>query len=111
MNSRQSAVGSPQSAVGGSQSANGSSQSPIGSDLLETIVAATRRIVEVRQTREPLAVLAERAANMPSRLGVFQAALSRTDQINVIAECKRRSPSRGVLREDYDPVAIGTGYA
>ena len=29
----------------------------------------------------------------------------------MIAECKRRSPSRGVLRTDYDPVAIATGYA
>ena len=92
-------------------SAVGSAQSPVGSDLLETIVAATRRIVEVRQAEEPLAALAERAAKMPSRLGVFQAALLQTDEINVIAECKRRSPSRGVLRDDYDPVAIATGYA
>jgi indole-3-glycerol phosphate synthase len=29
----------------------------------------------------------------------------------VIAECKRRSPSRGVLRAAYDPVAIARGYA
>jgi indole-3-glycerol phosphate synthase len=29
----------------------------------------------------------------------------------VIAECKRRSPSRGVLRAQYDPVAIATSYA
>ena len=38
----------------------------------------------------------------------FAAALARTDRVNVIAECKRRSPSRGVLRADYDPVAIAT---
>ncbi len=31
--------------------------------------------------------------------------------IRVIAECKRRSPSRGVLRELYDPAAIAAGYA
>jgi len=37
--------------------------------------------------------------------------VSRLDAINVIAECKRRSPSRGVLREEYDPVAIARGYA
>ena len=83
----------------------------LSADLLETIVAATRRIVEVRQTQEPIAALGERAAAMPSRAGRFQAALARTDRVNVIAECKRRSPSRGVLRADYDPAAIAAGYA
>lgn len=80
-------------------------------DLLATIVAATRRIVEVRQAREPLSALAERASAAPSRAGRFQAALSRPDGLNVIAECKRRSPAKGVLRADYDVVAIATGYA
>jgi len=42
--------------------------------------------------------------------GRFTAALSRADRINVIAECKRRSPSRGVLRGDYDPIALARGY-
>ncbi len=41
----------------------------------------------------------------------FHAALARADGVNVIAECKRRSPSRGVLRAEYDPVAIAAGYA
>jgi len=82
-----------------------------GADLLATIVAGTRRIVEVRQASEPMAALAERAAAAPSRRGQFGAALSRIDRINVIAECKRRSPLRGVLRADYDPVAIATAYA
>ena len=80
-----------------------------GADLLETIVAATRRIVEVREAEEPIAALAERAAAQPSARGRFQAALSDTDGVNVIAECKRRSPSQGVLRADYDPVAIARG--
>jgi indole-3-glycerol phosphate synthase len=87
-----------------------SSASPTA-DLLQTIVAATKRIVAVRQEQEPTAVLAERAAGMPSRAGRFHAALSRTDGYNVIAECKRRSPSRGVLRADYDAAAIAAGYA
>jgi indole-3-glycerol phosphate synthase len=80
------------------------------SDLLETIVAATRRIVEVRQQQEPQAALAERAGAAAARAGRFQMAISGADSVNVIAECKRRSPSKGVLREDYDPVAIARGY-
>ncbi|HEY1913893.1 MAG TPA: indole-3-glycerol phosphate synthase TrpC [Vicinamibacterales bacterium] len=80
-------------------------------DLLATIVAATRRIIEVRQAEQSFAVLEARAAAKPSRAGRFVSALSRADRVNVIAECKRRSPSKGVLRQDYDPVAIATGYA
>jgi len=80
-------------------------------DLLATIVAATRRITELRAQREPLADLARRADKRDPRPGLFTSALARTDRLNVIAECKRRSPSRGVLRADYDAVAIAKGYA
>lgn len=80
-------------------------------DLLETILAATRRIVEVRQEREPLAAVAKRAERRIPVASRFRAAISRSDRLNVIAECKRRSPSRGVLRVDYDAVTIARGYA
>jgi indole-3-glycerol phosphate synthase len=89
------------------QSSVGSRQS---ADLLATIVAATRHIVEVRQAKEPLAALAERAAAMSSRSGLFQTALTRPGLFNIVAECKRRSPSRGVLRADYDPATIAASY-
>jgi indole-3-glycerol phosphate synthase len=85
-------------------------QTSATADLLGTIVAATRRITEVREAAEPLAALAKRADAVTPRPGVFTAALSRTGRYNVIAECKRRSPSRGVLRPDYDPVAIARAY-
>src|SRR5580765_6108548 len=86
------------------------SVAPAPADLLATIVAATRRIVSLRQAAEPLGRLAERAAALPSKAGRFRSALRR-DGVNVIAECKRRSPSRGVLREAYDPAAIAIDYA
>jgi indole-3-glycerol phosphate synthase len=82
-----------------------------GADLLATIVAAARRMTAERQERVPLAALARRAEARPPRPGVFRAALSRADGVNVIAECKRRSPSRGVLREAYQPEAIARAYA
>ena len=79
-------------------------------DLLRTIVAATRRITEVRRAQEPLAALERRAAGARPRGDQFETALGRPGRINVIAECKRRSPSRGVLAARYDPVAIATQY-
>ncbi len=79
-------------------------------DLLDTIVCATRKIVETRRRLEPLTELETRAAARAPRGSAFRDALQRPDRINVIAECKRRSPSRGVLRKNYDPVALATGY-
>jgi indole-3-glycerol phosphate synthase len=79
-------------------------------DLLEAIVAATRRVVEDRRRREPDDALEARAAQRTPDGGAFARALADSHRINVIAECKRRSPSRGVLRADYDPVEIARGY-
>ena len=86
---------------------NGTSAPP---DLLEAIVAATRARVAAQQEREPIAVLERRAAARTPNSAGFRAALANRSHTNVIAECKRRSPSRGVLRHDYDPVAIARGY-
>ena len=79
-------------------------------DLLRAIVAATERILEVRREREPLAALEQRAASAAPRGDAFASALSVAERANVIAECKRRSPSRGVLAASYDPAAIARQY-
>jgi indole-3-glycerol phosphate synthase len=81
-----------------------------GPDLLGAIVASTRRIIEVRQLQETPAALERRAAAARPDGAAFEAALSRPDRVNVIAECKRRSPSRGVLCESYAPETIARAY-
>jgi indole-3-glycerol phosphate synthase len=79
-------------------------------DLLRTIVAATQHITESRRAQEPASALERRASVRQPRGDRFEAALGMAGRVNVIAECKRRSPSRGVLAAEYDPVAIARKY-
>ncbi|MGH9163744.1 MAG: indole-3-glycerol phosphate synthase TrpC [Vicinamibacteraceae bacterium] len=78
--------------------------------LLSTVVAATKRLVQVRAETRPLADLDRETRARSPRGAAFVEALARTDHVNVIAECKRRSPARGLLRSTYDPAAIAEEY-
>jgi indole-3-glycerol phosphate synthase len=79
-------------------------------DLLATILAATRRTVEIRAEGKPRHVLERAAADREPRAARFVEALANDSSFNVIAECKRRSPSAGVLRRDYSPEAVARTY-
>jgi indole-3-glycerol phosphate synthase len=79
-------------------------------DVLQAIVGAARRVVEVRRATTSDSELERLAASAPrARMGLADA-LERGAAPRVIAECKRRSPSRGVLRRDYDPVLLARDY-
>lgn len=80
------------------------------SDVLHAIVAGARRSAEERARTTPIDQVDARGADASPRGAAFRASLS-ADGVRVIAECKRRSPSKGVLRENYDPAAIAAGYA
>ena len=80
-------------------------------DLLATIVASARRITDMRRQRVPEAAMVENAkARRPNGAG-FARALRDGAAPRIIAECKRRSPSRGILREDYRPGEHAAAYA
>lgn len=79
-------------------------------DLLAAIVEAVRQELSVSERRRPRGSVEAAAAKREPRGGAFRSGLVARDRINVIAECKRRSPSRGILRRDYVPPAIAQGY-
>jgi len=78
-------------------------------DLLAALMAGAARAATERARVHHVEV--ERAAaEWTPRGSMFRDRLLQPG-VQVIAECKRRSPSKGVLREDYDPAAIARGYA
>ncbi len=77
--------------------------------VLDAILERTRERVAVERERRPLGYLqaSVRAAPPPRP---FARALERSGGINVIAEYKRRSPSRGPIREDLAPGDVARRY-
>lgn len=82
-------------------------------DILQKILARKVEEVAARAARVPLNEIRQRAAAADASRG-FVAALERTiadGQAGVIAEIKKASPSKGLLREHFDPPAIARSYA
>lgn len=78
-------------------------------NLLPAMVASARRSAEERERLVSPDELERRmAARQP--LGALFRDRLRTPGIRIVAECKRRSPSRGILRDHYDPAAVAQGY-
>jgi len=77
--------------------------------ILDTIVTAKQEEVARAKTALPEAVLRDRLAGAPPPRD-FSAALWGGPPVRLIAEVKKASPSAGVIREDFDPVAIARIY-
>lgn len=83
------------------------------SDILNTILARKADEVRARAAQVPLAELRARCADLPATRG-FAAALHGTIAAGrpaVIAEVKKASPSKGVIRPDFRPAEIARSYA
>jgi len=82
------------------------------SDILNTILARKSQEVAERSARMPLAELKARVADAPPVRGfanALQAAIANGDPA-VIAEIKKASPSKGVIRADFHPADIAVSY-
>jgi indole-3-glycerol phosphate synthase len=81
-------------------------------DILNRILARKAEEVAERRSRVPLADLTARIAEQPETRG-FAAAIEAKIEAGlpaVIAEVKKASPSKGVIRVEFDPVAIAKSY-
>ncbi len=79
--------------------------------ILDEILAHKRTELEAAFQREAPEALARRAEADTAVLRDFVAAISQGPTPRVIAEVKRRSPSKGLIRADFDPVACAEAYA
>lgn len=80
-------------------------------NILEKIVWAKDREVDAARERVPLQTLKRQIEDLPPTRDFLAALREPPVQPAVIAEVKKASPSKGVIREDFDPVAIARAYA
>lgn len=79
--------------------------------VLEHILAYKRNEVEARKLVRPWGQIEDEAFSQPPTRG-FAEALTRADgRAALIAEVKRASPSKGLIRADFDPSAHARAYA
>ena len=83
------------------------------SDILQRILKRKREEIAERKSRVPVEDLRARNADMAPTRGFAGAIRARVQQRRpaVIAEIKKASPSKGLIRADFEPDAIARSYA
>ncbi|MDA8755785.1 indole-3-glycerol phosphate synthase TrpC [Candidatus Pseudothioglobus singularis] len=81
-------------------------------DILKKIVSRKHEEIDESLKRVPLDRMIELASNTDETRGFYNALYSKVSQkkSGIIAEIKKASPSKGVLRENFDPIEIAKSY-
>ena len=77
--------------------------------ILDTIIAHKQKELAAEQAQAPLTQLETEVVNLPPTRD-FREAIAGSGTVKLIAEVKKKSPSKGIIREDFDPISIAEAY-
>lgn len=80
-------------------------------NVLEKIIAYKREEVMARKAARPLSVIEAAAIAQPAPRNFHSVLEQTTDRPALIAEIKKASPSKGLIRADFDPPSLARAYA
>jgi len=83
---------------------------PCAVSILHRILETKREELDSRRRATPLAELKARIADASPTRGFHQALRRTPNPVALIAEIKRASPSKGVIREDFEPLRVAQQY-
>lgn len=82
----------------------------VKNSILKQIVAKKRERIALAKTQLPFDVLKEKTANLKVAGRGFIKCINRSGSLSLIGEIKKASPSRGIIREDFNPSQIAAIY-